>query len=81
MLKYCTGLQSVGSGEPSLIAAITSRMSEYLQLHSPRNGLFKGEPDIVGEKFEPDVQRPQGFLRYLERPLGPLQPRPARNRE
>jgi hypothetical protein len=49
MLKYCTGLQLVGFGQ-----AFPDRSNHFaherivFQTHSPRNGLFKREPDIVG---------------------------------
>ena len=66
MLEYCTGLHLVGWGKPSLIAAITSRMSESFQAHSPRNGLFKREPDIVGTNASRDRHIGlRTLLRYL----------------
>ena len=49
MLKYLTGLHLVGIGQ-----AFPDRSNHFahervvFQAHSPRNGLFKREPDIVG---------------------------------
>src|ERR1700731_4881959 len=67
MLKYCTGLQFVGFGQ-----AFPDSSNHFaherivFQAHSPRNGLFKREPDIVGTNASCDRHKGlRTLLRYL----------------
>ena len=67
MLKYCTGLQLVGFGQ-----AFPDSSNHFaherlvFQAHSPRNGSFKREPDIVGTNASCDRHKGlRTLLRYL----------------
>ena len=55
MLKYYTGLQLVGF-EQAFPDSSNHFAHERIvfQAHSPRNGLFKREPDIVGTNASRD---------------------------
>ena len=66
MLKYCTGLQLVGSGQAFPDSSNHFAHELIVCAYSPRNGLFKREPDIVGTNASCD--RHKGLttlLRYL----------------
>src|ERR1700735_304109 len=55
MLKYLTGLQLVGFGQAFPDSSNHFAHERIVcQAHSPRNGLFKREPDIVGTNASRD---------------------------
>ena len=75
MLKYLTGLQLVGFGEafPDTSNHFAHERKVF-QAHSPRNGLFKREPDIVGQMRAAIATKASGLSSLpCERPLS-LQP-------
>jgi hypothetical protein len=77
-VEYLTRLHSIGIGQ-----AFSNHFAHeqiVFQAHSPRNGLFKRESDIVGTNAGRDRHKGLRTLLPLpcERPLSPLQPRPTR---
>ena len=67
MLKYLTGLQLVGFGQAFPDSSNHFAHERIVcQAHSPRNGLFKREPDIVGTNARRDRHKGlRTLLRYL----------------